>query len=94
MIEVRNVKPGGVRDILIFEVYLPEKKCLMLNCKMRINKSNKPYVVFPCMVEDREDGTKRYHRLTQFDQETEEALKKETLPRLRDAQPNVLSRFD
>ena len=94
MIEVRNAKTGGERDILVFEVYIPAADCLLINLKMRINKQNKPYVVFPCMVEEKEDGSKRYHQLAQFGGETGEALKKEILPQLKNIYPTVFSRFD
>jgi hypothetical protein len=94
MIEIRNAVSGGPRDLLIFEVYIPSLKCLQINVKLRANKLNKPYVVFPCMVEEREDGTKRYHRFVQFDQEIEDALKKEVIPRLRNLEPEIFSQFD
>jgi hypothetical protein len=68
MIEVRNPVPGGVRDILVFEVFIPKEyfsdqrsDCLLINVKMRVNqKTNKPYVVYPCMKILKDDGSERF----------------------------------
>lgn len=94
MIEVRNTKLGGERDILVFEVYIPSCDCLLINVKLRINKSKKPYVVFPCLVEEREDGTKRYPLLAQFGGAIGEALKTEILPQLKAVWPDIFKRYD
>ena len=92
MIEVKNPQLGGERDILVFEISIPSVPCLLINVKMRINQKGAPYIVFPCMVIDQEDGKKKYPLLAQFGGPIGEALKTDVLPQLKKLKPEVFNR--